>query len=107
MESGNIKDLASQIAQLITADSNPSDLAAIRTLLDTINGRLDALESSHSNDQRRSLLSAQKHPSLQKLKMLEALADTVFANEPDGATCGFEPGNKPCDHCSMCNSRGF
>lgn len=106
MEKGNINDLATQIAQLVARESNPGDLASIRSALDKINVRLDALESSHSNG-TVAPAHMHKHPSLEKLKMLEGLADKVFGNDPNAATCGFEPGNKPCDHCSMCNSRGF
>ncbi|MBX7054966.1 MAG: hypothetical protein K1X36_08415 [Pyrinomonadaceae bacterium] len=106
METSNIKDLTTQIAQLIAAESNVGDLASIKASLEKINGRLDALESSHSGGAHLPSRSL-KHPSLEKLKMLEGLADQVFGNEASAAICGFEPGNKPCDHCSMCNSRGF
>ncbi len=106
MENGNINDLAAKIAQLIATESSMGDLASIRSSLDKINSRLDKLESSHSGAGIPPSHS-HKHPSLEKLKMLEGLADKVFGNEANAGTCGFEPGNKPCDHCSMCNSRGF
>ena len=106
MENGNINDLASKIAQLIATESSLGDLASIRSSLDKINSRLDKLESSHSGASVPPS-NPHKHPSLEKLKMLEGLADRVFGNAANAATCAFEPGNKPCDHCSMCNSRGF
>jgi hypothetical protein len=47
------------------------------------------------------------HPSQEKFGVEEAaVTDLVdfFQNERQ---CTMEPGGKPCDHCSMCSSRGF
>ena len=63
-------------------------------------GRLPAMlanENPHSVD----------HPSQQRFGVEEAtVAELVefFENEKK---CSMDPSGKPCDHCSMCNSRGF
>ena len=71
--------------------------------LNNINARLDALEASHQKP-----ISGLKlpHVSLDKFSIAEAIADSIFGSEFKEKACQFEPG-KPCDHCSMCNSRGF
>lgn len=46
------------------------------------------------------------HPSLDKMRVAEAIADSIFDSKLKEKACQFEP-DKPCDHCSMCNSRGF
>ena len=63
-------------------------------------GRLPAMlanQNPHSVD----------HPSQQRFGVEEAtVAELVefFENEKK---CSMDPSGKPCDHCSMCNSRGF
>jgi hypothetical protein len=47
------------------------------------------------------------HPSEEKFGIEEATVSELvdfFQNEKQ---CSVEPGGKPCDHCSMCSSRGF
>jgi hypothetical protein len=55
----------------------------------------------------RDFNSAADHPSQERFGIEEAtVAELVefFENEKK---CSVEPGGKPCDHCSMCSSRGF
>jgi hypothetical protein len=70
--------------------------------LEQIDSRLSRLEAP-KNSRITDVLS---HPSLDKLNIAEAIADSIFGAEFKEKACQFEPG-KPCDHCSMCNSRGF
>ncbi len=47
------------------------------------------------------------HPSDERFAGIgEAVSELVDYFESE-KTCTMEPGNKPCDHCAMCNSRGF
>jgi hypothetical protein len=46
------------------------------------------------------------HPSQEKFGVEEATSELVDFFEGT-KTCELEPGGKPCDHCSMCSSRGF
>ena len=81
---------------------NTSDLAALFGAVEKINHRLDRLEGVQSV----SIELKPPHPSLDKLSIAEAIADSIFGSEFKEKACQFEP-SKPCDHCSMCNSRGF
>lgn len=81
---------------------NPTDLAALFAAVEKITHRLDKLENT-GHTTHKPLTS---HPSLDKLNIAEAIADSIFGTEFKEKACQFEPG-KPCDHCSMCNSRGF
>lgn len=81
---------------------NPTELAALFAAVEKITNRLDKLENS--GGAVREPISS--HPSLDKLTIAEAIADSIFGAEFKEKACQFEPG-KPCDHCSMCNSRGF
>ncbi len=88
-----------------------NDIAALFAAIEKIGSRLDKLESSVENNQflnvRSDLSNIQiPHPSLDKLNIAEAIADSIFGHYKEEKACQFEP-DKPCDHCSMCNSRGF
>lgn len=99
--------IAEKIAKLLEGESQPSETAALFAAIEKINHRLDKIEAA-----QKAAVSSQPstiHPSLDKLNIAEAVADGVFAGVQGmhkEKACQFEPG-KPCDHCSMCNSRGF
>lgn len=78
---------------------NTPDIATLFGAIEKINHRLDKLEGRLTN-------TISPHPSLDKLNIAEAIADSIFGKEFKEKACQFEP-DKPCDHCSMCNSRGF
>lgn len=80
------------------------DLAAIFAVLEKMDQRLDKLEGK-TRAAALPQAPASPHPSTDKFSVAEAVADSIFASMKEKA-CQFEP-DKPCDHCSMCNSRGF
>ncbi|KXK02854.1 MAG: hypothetical protein UZ17_ACD001001302 [Acidobacteria bacterium OLB17] len=80
------------------------ELAAIFAALEKMNHRLDKLEGKAA-DAPTLMATETPHPSTDKFSVAEAIADSIFASMKEKA-CQFEP-DKPCDHCSMCNSRGF
>ena len=82
------------------------DLAGLFAAVEKINHRLDRLESNPANPRTVIRDPEPPHPSLDKLNIAEAIADSIFGSQFREKTCQFEP-DKPCDHCSMCNSRGF
>lgn len=47
------------------------------------------------------------HPSLEKFGVEEAVISELVDYFEKEKTCSVEPGGKPCDHCAMCNTRGF
>ncbi len=81
---------------------NSPDVATLFAAIEKINHRLDKLEGNHAT----FIEIKPAHPSLDKLNIAEAIADSIFGSEFKEKACQFEP-DKPCDHCSMCNSRGF
>ncbi len=98
-------------ASSLKSDAQPNDLAALFAAVEKIGSRLNKLEDSFRNqqvpDSRSEGSNIQAaHPSLDKLNIAEALADSIFGHYNKEKACQFEP-DKPCDHCSMCNSRGF
>lgn len=79
-----------------------SELSMVLAAIETINARLDRIETPHSAFH----VQQSTHPSLDKLSIAEAIADSIFGAQAKEKACTFEP-SKPCDHCSMCNTRGF
>ncbi len=84
--------------------SQNSELAMVLAAIEKINRRLDKIEAA--GPQSASNFGQSTHPSLDKLNIAEAIADSIFGSQAKEKACTFEP-SKPCDHCSMCNSRGF
>ena len=102
----NTETLAQKIAQLLESERQPADIASIQASLDAISARLDKLEAAHINPKSPILSPSSTHPSFDKFAIAEAIADQIFTAKGAEKACTFEP-SKPCDHCSMCNSRGF
>jgi len=98
--------LAKKIAELMEAERSV-DLSAVHASLDAISARLEKLESASKVPQSVVSSLHSGHPSLDKLSIAEAIADQIFGGAGKEKACSFEPNGKPCDHCSMCNSRGF
>ncbi len=47
------------------------------------------------------------HPSQERFAVEEAVVSELVDFFEKEKTCSVEPGEKPCDHCDMCSSRGF
>ena len=122
MQNETTQKLAAKIARILEAESQSADFSSLQAGIDQINQRLDKLEFSFSNPQSPKLLSMSEerwpragvvnpksvvHPSQERFAVIEAVADEIFANLQNEKACTFEPNGKPCDHCSMCSSRGF
>ena len=98
-------NLSDKIAALIDAETAP-DLSGIAAGIEKINNRLDKIEARIFTDSAIPEPQNTLHSSAQKFAIAEAIVDGLFAAEKDKA-CAFEPNARPCDHCSMCSSRGF
>ena len=104
----NTDSLAIKIAELLENERPNVELTTIQTTLDTIISRLDNLEATTKEDFKSPISNLKSfHPSLDKFAIAEAVADQIFAGQGAEKACTFEPNGKPCDHCSMCSSRGF
>ena len=109
MPNKEVKDLADKIAQLLTAENKKTDLSALFASIEKINHRLDKVEEAQADRRPAFPDTKANHPSQDRFAVAEAIADAVFdlkSKEKEKA-CTFEPNGKPCDHCSMCSSRGF
>jgi hypothetical protein len=66
-----------------------------------------AAPSAHPVWLSGTYVPATSHPSQERFTDIgEAVSELVDFFERE-KTCTVEPGGKPCDHCGMCNSRGF
>lgn len=107
MQNENTQKLAERIALLLQENEKGSDESFLRTSLEKINERLDKIESQLAVQSPKSQASSPKfHWSQEKFTDLEELADQII-NAQNEKACPYEPSGKPCDHCAMCNSRGF
>lgn len=106
MHNEHVHGLAEKIAGLIAAESSAVDLTSINQSIQALNARLDKLETRSSNP--RSVIRDPQsiHPSQDRFAIAEAIVDSLFDRDAKEKACTFEP-SKPCDHCSMCSSRGF
>ena len=111
MENGNTQNLAARIAALLQENEKGSEPDFLRASLEKINQRLDKIESQISlqnlNPQSPIPNPKSLHFSQEKFKSLEEIADEIINNLENEKACPYEPTGKPCDHCAMCNSRGF
>jgi hypothetical protein len=98
--------LAERIARLLESEQQGGDLASVFASLEKISHRLDKLEGS-LKPQSPVLDPQLNHPSQEKFAVIEAVAEQIISGIKQEKTCTFEPNGRPCDHCSMCSSRGF
>ncbi len=83
--------------------NSKNELATLFAAIEKINYRLDKLEG----EKNRAAFAPTIHSSQEKFSIAEAIADAIFDGVATEKACAFEPNGKPCDHCSMCSSRGF
>ncbi len=104
MDNSDTQNLTEKIARML--EKNDSSLSLT---LENINQRLNRIESQISPESPKSKIRNPKslHPSQEKFLNLEELADEIINNFHNEKACPYEPAGKPCDNCSMCNSRGF
>ena len=108
-------NLAVKIARLLQTEAQGVDLNSLQTSIEKINERLIQIESKLNNQNSNgfvhpssfNLQPSKPHPSQEKFEVAEAIAHQIPGHIETEKACIFEPHGKPCDHCSMCNSRGF
>ena len=102
--------LAERIALLLQENEKGNDdFSFVHASLEKINDRLDKIESqiSFENSTFKTQNPKFNHPSQDKFENLEELTNQIADSLQSEKACTFEPNGKPCDHCAMCNSRGF
>ena len=107
MEKGNIHRLAEKIEQILENEFQAVGLSSVQASIEQINTRLDSNESKLPPSVPTHPSSLILHPSVDRFSVIEAFADEIITNLNKEKACTFEPNGKPCDHCSMCSSRGF
>jgi len=109
MENQNTQNLADKIARLLQTETQNVDSYSLQSSLEKINFRLDRIESQLAFHNPKSDIQNPKsfHSSQEKFNNLEELADEIVNGSQTEKACPYEPTGKPCDHCAMCNSRGF
>jgi hypothetical protein len=81
-----------------------AELAAIRASLNELQDRLVQIEGKVDAPRVHSPWS---HPSIERFGVEEATVSELVDFFQGEKQCTMEPGEKPCDHCAMCSSRGF
>lgn len=109
MENAHAQNLAQKIAALLEENEKQNGDDLLRSSLEKITQRLDKIESQLAQSNPQSAIPNPRpfHPSQEKFTNLEELADEIFDKLQTEKPCPYEPTAKPCDNCSMCNSRGF
>jgi hypothetical protein len=64
---------------------------------------------SKENSPQSPVFSPQliEHPSQERFGVEEAAVSELVEFFENEKKCSVDPSGKPCDHCSMCSSRGF
>lgn len=103
MPTPETQKIVDRIGRMLEGESAGNDTAALFAAIEKINHRLDKLELPPPKEQSyfAAILS---HPSLHKFHIDDAAGANTKGAEK---ACTLEPSGKPCDQCSMCNSRGF
>ena len=106
-------NLAVKIARLLQTETQEVDFFSLQKNIEKISERLEKIEATLNNQNSSEIypssfvLHSSKHPSQEKFDVAEIIADGAVENSEQEKPCPYEPTGKPCDHCSMCNSRGF
>lgn len=124
MSSEQARVLAERIARRIEnggdGPSTPAstnvaaELSSVRATLNELQQRLSRIESKVSNNSPAPHLHSpwigvvnDSHPSVERFGVEEAAISELVDFFQGEKKCTMEPGDKPCDHCAMCSSRGF
>ncbi|MDQ3797933.1 MAG: hypothetical protein M3384_00645 [Acidobacteriota bacterium] len=111
--------LAERIALLLQQQENEreqpkDDFSVLQATLEKINQRLDKIETQLSSPNSSDniphsafRIPHSAHPSQEKFAVDEAIVPEIQGHFEKEKACTFEPNGKPCDHCAMCNTRGF
>jgi hypothetical protein len=102
-----------------------AEIAAVRASISDLQKRLVQLEVQARSESSSSLSSssaafvppthspwlagvnAVPHASEEKFGIEEAVINELVDYFQNEKACSLDPSGKPCDHCAMCNSRGF
>jgi hypothetical protein len=117
---GELQERLTQIESHMTGNVDERQSQDVSSVRRQETGRQETASSTQAwNDSSRSDAPATRspwlsgvyfpvsHPSMEKFGVDEAAVSELVDFFEKEKTCSLEPGDKPCDHCAMCNSRGF
>jgi hypothetical protein len=108
MSENKTNELAKKVARLMQAETQDADLYSLQSSIENINNRLANIEAKLETQNSIGFGHPSKiHPSQDKFQIDEAVAHEITECFETEKACPYEPTGKPCDHCAMCNSRGF
>lgn len=84
----------------------PSIKRTSETAAQSATGSAGFVPATHS-PWARDFNPAASHPSQERFGIEEATVAELVEFFESEKKCSIEPGGKPCDHCSMCSTRGF
>lgn len=127
--SGREQAASSPSAQRSNEADLGAELSAMRAGLDDLRQKLVQIESRLKHDaqyESRAVTASTSsthaahpalrlsgmyvptpHPSEERFGVEEATVAELVDYFEGTKKCDLEPGDKPCDHCAMCSSRGF
>lgn len=70
-------------------------------------GRLPAMLGQDNPQSATANPQSADHPSQERFGVEEATVAELVEFFEKEKKCSVDPSGKPCDHCAMCNSRGF
>jgi len=99
----------SSIEQTSPEVSSPSSAEFFQFVPATTSPWLSSMSSMLGNSPQPAIRNPQSaaHPSQERFGVEEATVKELVEFFESEKKCAVEPGAKPCDHCAMCNSRGF
>jgi hypothetical protein len=107
----SLEELKQRLVQIETHVTKRANDAARSARVDEQVGESLGKPHSSVNGVRSPWLSGMyvpaTHPSLERFGIEEAAVSELVDFFEKEKKCELEPGDKPCDHCAMCNSRGF
>jgi hypothetical protein len=105
-----LSDLQRKIAQLEAkvsseSTSNPTNFNST-SAVSSVSSSERSVPLTHS-PWLAGVNASLSHPSQERFGVEEAVVSELVDYFEKEKTCSVEPGGKPCDHCSMCSTRGF
>lgn len=104
----NLSKTSSEFFQFIPATQSPW-LGRLPAMLGQDNSQTAILNAGSPDGQPGWGASPQTvdHPSQERFGIEEATVAELVEFFEKEKKCSVDPSGKPCDHCAMCNSRGF
>lgn len=110
-----VRSTSSVVASTVSVEQHPQDLSKtsseffqfIPATQSPWLGRLPAMLGQDNPQLAIANPQSTDHPSQERFGIEEATVAELVEFFEKEKKCSVDPSGKPCDHCAMCNSRGF